>query len=64
MAYKKLVDTTDDPQQYKKAYRIYIADKYMRCSICLPHRSENRINRGRDSRSWKTYRKTQYKVMK
>jgi hypothetical protein len=35
--------------------------KDMQCLYCPPNRGDNTSGKGNDTRSWKRYRKTQYK---
>lgn len=48
---------TADSRTYKMLRRIYT----LQCSYCRPHRGENVNYRDFRRRSWKEYRKRQYK---
>jgi hypothetical protein len=62
MSYKKVMDATDNSRVYRIAYKRYLDVKGdIRCSICAYHRSENSNWQYRRTKSWKRYRKTQYK---
>jgi hypothetical protein len=45
-----------------RTYKWYNVRKWLSCPICPPNRGENYSNQGKDKRSWKRYRKTQYKI--
>jgi len=52
-----LMEITEDSREYKMAMR----DILTNCPLCKPHRGCNRKHHREDWRSWKNYRKTQYK---
>ena len=51
-------NTTDSNRVYKRAHKSYVAQKYGKCAYCGWHRGENA---GRKQRSWKKFRRTQYR---
>lgn len=54
---KKVVDSTNNSRVYRMAQREMIDG----CPICAPHKGCNKWTSGRWQRSWKKYRKTQWK---
>lgn len=59
--WKEIMDETTHPTIYKKAYWRYLCDKHGYCVLCWPHRGCNSERIRCKYRSWKRYRKTQYK---
>ena len=61
---KGIVDTTDDSRVYTIAHKMQLdCAGDIRCSFCKYHRGENSRRRYRSMRSWKRFRKTQYKTV-
>lgn len=54
---KKVSEETDNSRVYKYATKQY----QISCPFCKPHRGCNRSRAVWKRRSWKIYRKTQYK---
>lgn len=59
---KKIMDTTTNSRVYKRAYKRYLESKgKIYCSYCPYHEYENCDKNVGSFRSWKNYRKTQWK---
>ena len=56
MKYKKIIKTTSSSFIYRRAIRAIAS-----CPYCPPNRGCNRRNRSSNKRTWKKYRKHQYK---
>lgn len=56
---KKVMNSTSNGRVYRMTQR-----RALKCSLCAPHRGCNRWTSGRWQRSWKQYRKTQWKPQK
>jgi hypothetical protein len=56
------IKTTNNRYVYNRLYRHELEAKHGLCPFCGPHSGCNYWNgMNKPSRSWKTYRKTQYK---
>lgn len=56
-----IMKTTDNSSVYKKAIKeMQFKDGYLSCHICRPHRGCNKHKKW-PKRSWKSFRKRQYK---
>ena len=59
MTWKEILDSTDSSYVYNKAYKIELNRRgLISCSRCPYHRKENREPM---QRTWKVFRKTQWK---
>lgn len=56
----KISKITDNSREYKLARRF----RETICGYCRPHRGCNKTSASWKNRSWKSYRKTQYKGIK
>ena len=57
MKEKRTIDETTNSRTYKRLRNAI----YSGCPLCSPHKGCNRWTFKRDIRSWKEYRKTQWK---
>lgn len=64
MRWQKELHETSNSSVYKKARKLFLENNCsINCAYCPYHRRENFI-RHNDHRTWKKYRKTQYKMKK
>lgn len=60
MRFKEEYNKASNSSVYNKARKLWLeSEKLICCSYCPYHKNENR--RTYDNRSWKRYRKTQYR---
>jgi hypothetical protein len=52
------MDTTDNPSVYRKARKLYLQGRGLRCDFCGYHSGENA---GRRQKNWKKFRRTRWK---
>lgn len=59
---KTLLDWETNPNAYSKTRKMYLERRRdIHCSRCPYHRGENACRHGSDHRSWKNYRRDQWK---
>lgn len=58
--YFEIMQSTDNPQIYKKARKRYLEGRGISCAFCKYHLGENQDHKYQ--KSWKKFRKTKYKM--